>query len=102
MTVTGAIASYVLANSRTPILGAALIFPAVMNAGFSMLFYFSISESRRLSDLHGKASKDLDVPEFNMCPLRSVCQLFSLLCGVATLGLLGLGCTWLSARGGQW
>ena len=91
MTVTGAIASYVLANTRTPILGLALIFPAVMNAGFSLLFYFSISESRRLFNLHAKASKDLEIPEFNMGPLPSVCQLFSLLCGVATVGLLGLG-----------
>jgi Ni/Fe-hydrogenase subunit HybB-like protein len=90
MSVTGAIASYVLSNPRSQIAGIALVFPAIVNAGFAVLFFYSIGQSQRLFDLHMETCKELGIPEFNMGPLRAVCQLFSLMCGVATLGLLSL------------
>ena len=90
MAVSGAIASYVLANTDKPVLSLALAFPALMNAGFAILFFYSTAESRRLFELHAEASRELAVPEFNLGPLRAVCLLFSLICSTATVGLLGL------------
>jgi hypothetical protein len=98
MAVTGAIASYVLANTDKPVLSLALAFPALMNAGFAVLFFYSVAESRRLFELHAEASRELAVPEFNLGPLRSVCQLLSLICGAATVGLLGLAVYLLLAQ----
>jgi hypothetical protein len=89
MTVTGAIASYTLSHTGT-IISIALIFPALLNGGFALLFYYSITEAKRIADVHEKSSAELGVDAFNMAPLRSVCQIFTLICGVATLGLLFL------------
>jgi hypothetical protein len=88
MGVTGAIASYVLSNPRNHIVSVALAFPALMNAGFAVLFFYSIREAKRIAKLHKEACIELGVSEFNMNPLRSVCQIFGFMCGVATVGLL--------------
>jgi hypothetical protein len=56
----GAIASYVLSNARSHVSSIALTFPALMNAGFAVLFFYSIGEAKRL------------------------------MCGVATVGILVL------------
>jgi hypothetical protein len=87
MAVTGGIASYVLSNHGNPIISIALAFPAVVNGGFTIFFFNSITEAKRIARVHGEASKELGVQEFNMNPLRSVCQIFGLMCAVATLGL---------------
>jgi hypothetical protein len=88
MGVTGAIASYVLSNPGNQIVSIALAFPALMNAGFAVLFFYSSIEANRIANLHKEACAELGVSEFNMNPLRSVCQIFCLMCGVATVGLL--------------
>lgn len=88
MGVTGAITSYVLSNPRNHIVSVALAFPALMNGGFAVLFFYSIGEAKRIANAHKEACKELGVSEFNMNPLRSVCQIFCLMCGVATVGLL--------------
>lgn len=88
MGITGAIASYVLSNTEGRIVSIALAFPALMNAGFAVLFFYSIREAKRLSDLHKEACKELQVSEFNMNPLKAVCQIFSLMFSVAALALL--------------
>ena len=95
MTVTGAIASYVLAAGG--LAGIALAFPALMNGGFALLFFYSIGEARRLSDLHRQSCEELGLPAYNMDPLRSLCQIFCLMCSVAAAGLLLLiGAIYLS------
>ena len=88
MTVTGATASYVLSNERRDVSGVALIFPALMNTGFAVLFFYSIREAKRLFRLHKKACGELGVPEFNMKPLIAVCRIFCLMFGVTAVGLL--------------
>ena len=88
MGITGAIASYVLSNSGNQIVSIALAFPALMNAGFGVLFFYCIREAKRIAKLHKEACTQLGVPEFNMEPLRSVCQIFCLMCVAATGGLL--------------
>ncbi|MCI0563045.1 MAG: hypothetical protein MN733_31595 [Nitrososphaera sp.] len=91
MGLTGAISSYVLSNADSKnIVGIALAFPALMNAGFAVLFFYSSIEAKRIANLHKEACEELGVSEFNMNPLRSVCQIFCLMCGVATVGLLWL------------
>jgi hypothetical protein len=97
MTVTGATASYVLSNARSHVSGVALTFPALMNAGFAVLFFYSIREAKRLFCLHKEACRELGVPAFNMNPLRAVCEIFCLMCGAAAVGLLLLmAYSWLS------
>ena len=88
MGITGAIVSYVLSNPGNQIVSIALAFPALMNAGFGVLFFYSIGEAKRIARLHKDACTQLGIPEFNMEPLRSVCQILCLMCGVATVGLL--------------
>lgn len=88
MGVTGAIASYVLSNPRNHIVSVALAFPALMNVGFAVLFVCSIREAKRIAKLHKEACGKLGVSEFNMNPLRSVCQIFGFMCGVAAIVLL--------------
>lgn len=88
LSVTGATASYVLANPRSHLSGMALAFPALINVGFAVLFGYSIGESKRLFDRHTRACKELGVAEFNMNPLRSVCQIFSLMFSITAVGLL--------------
>jgi hypothetical protein len=87
MTLTGAIASYVLSNLRGHI-PIALAFPALMNAGFAVLFFYSIGESNRIFELHREECRELGIAEFNMKPLRSVCQLFALMFSVSALGIV--------------
>jgi hypothetical protein len=88
MTVTGAIASYILSNPRSHIANIALTFPAVMNAGFAVLFFYSIGESNRMFELHKETCRELGIAAVNMKPLRSVCQLFALMFSVAAVGLI--------------
>jgi hypothetical protein len=88
MAVTGGIASYVLSQPVGPIISIALAFPAVVNAGFTVLFFYSITEAERIARVHIEACKEVGVREFNMNPLKSVCQIFCLMCAVATVGLL--------------
>lgn len=88
MTVTGAIASYVLANSASRVSSIALLFPALMNAGFAVLFFYSIAQAQVLFDDQKKECQELGIAAFNMSPLKSVCQIFCLMCGVATVGLI--------------
>jgi hypothetical protein len=88
MAVTGGIASYVLSKPASPIISIALAFPAIVNAGFTVLFFYSITEADRIAQVHTEACKELGVPEFNMNPLDAVCKIFCLMCAVATVGLL--------------
>ena len=88
MTVTGAIASYILSDARGKFSSIALTFPTVMNAGFAVLFFYSIGESNRLFELHKEACRKLGIAAYNMKPLRSVCQLFALMFSVAAVGLI--------------
>jgi len=88
MAVTGGIASYVLSKPSSPILSIALAFPAIVNAGFTVLFFYSITEAERIARVHIEACKELGVPEFNMNPLEAVCKIFCLMCAVVTVGLL--------------
>jgi hypothetical protein len=88
MAVSGAIASYVLSKPGGTIISIALAFPAIVNAGFTVLFFHSITEAKRIEQVHIEASKELGVPEVNMKPLRSVCKIFCVMCGAATVGLL--------------
>lgn len=90
MAVTGAIASYILSKPENPIVALALAFPAVVNAGFAVLFFYSIAQAKRIARVHVETSKALGVPEFNMNPLKSVCEIFCLMCAVATVGLVAL------------
>jgi hypothetical protein len=88
MIVTGAIASYVLKDTSVHMSSISLAFPAIINAGFAVLFFYSIRESKRLFQYHKESCKQLGVPEFNMDPLRAACQIFSMMCAIAALGLL--------------
>jgi|GEM_PF-2033252 len=90
MAVTGAIASYVLSKPGNKIISVALGFPAIVNAGFTVLFFYSIPQVKRMAQIHIEASRELGVPEVNMNPLRSLCTIFGLMCAVATVGLLFL------------
>ena len=90
MTVTGAMASYVLANGHRRVPSAALIFPVIMNGGFAVLFFFSIKQARKLYKQQREECERLRISKFNMGPLKSVCLLFALMCAVTTLGLIGL------------
>jgi hypothetical protein len=90
MAVSGAIASYVLSKPGGTIISTALAFPAIVNAGFTVLFFYSLTEAKRMEQVHIEASKELGVPEINMKPLRSICKIFCLMCAVATVGLLFL------------
>ena len=92
MTVTGAMASYVLTNSRGHVPGITLLFPAGMNLGFAVLFAFSIKEAKNLFNEHRKTCKGLEISAFNMGPLKSVCQIFCGMCAVATIGLVLIAC----------
>ena len=87
MGATGAIASYVLLGKNTEIVSKALAFPVLMNAGFAVLFFYSIREAKRIAHLHKEACEELGIPEFNMNPLRSVCQIFCFMFIIATAGL---------------
>jgi hypothetical protein len=73
MAVTGGIASYVLSKSDKPIISLALAFPALVNAGFIVLFFYNLTEAERIARVHIEACKELGVPEFNMNPLGAVC-----------------------------
>jgi hypothetical protein len=88
MATTGAIASYVLSKSGVAIINFALAFPAVVNGGFTFLFFSSIKEAKRLAQVHIEASKELGVPEVNMNPLQAICLIFCVMCAAATVGLL--------------
>jgi hypothetical protein len=103
MAVTGGISSYVLSKSDSPIISVALAFPAIINAGFAVFFFYSIREARRIAQVHTDVCRTLGVPEFNLKPLRSVCQIFCLMSAVATAGLLLLMAASLSGkvRGGD-
>jgi hypothetical protein len=90
MGVTGAIASYVLATTAGRVLSLALLFPALMNAGFTVLFFASRDEAGKLAAAHKKTCDDLHIAPFNMDPLRAVCTIFCLMCAAATVGLLAL------------
>jgi len=90
MTVTGAIASYVVANGRSEISSIGLFFPALMNGGFAVLFFYSIKQARRLYRHHRRKCNRIGISSFNMLPLRSICQIFSALCAFATIGLIAL------------
>jgi len=90
MAVSGAIASYILSKPGGTIISIALAFPAMVNACFAVLFFYSITEAKRMEQVHIEASKELGVPEVNMKPLKSVCKIFCLMCAVATVGLLCL------------
>lgn len=87
MTVTGAIASYVLSNSASRVSKIGLLFPALMNAGFAVLFFYSIRQAQVLFDDHKSECEELGIADFHMGPLKSVCQIFCLMCSVATIGL---------------
>ena len=88
MVVTGGIASYVLSQPSGAIINVALAFPALVNCGFAILFRHSITEAKRMERNHVDACQKLGVPEFNMRPLKAVCQIFCVMCAVATAGLL--------------
>ena len=88
MAVAGGIASYVLSKPVGTQIPFALAFPALLNAGFAVLFFKSIAEARRIARVHTEVCKKVGVPEFNMDPLRAVCVLFFLMCSVAAVGLL--------------
>jgi hypothetical protein len=88
MAVTGGIASYVLSKPDQLIIRIALAFPAIVNAGFMVLFFYSITEAERIARVHIEACRELGVSEFNMNPLTAVCKIFCLMCAVTTVGLL--------------
>jgi hypothetical protein len=88
--VSGGIASYVLSKPSGTIISIALAFPAIVNAGFTILFFYSMDEARRMEHVHFEASKKLGVTEVNMKPLRSVCAIFCLMCAIASAGLFFL------------
>jgi hypothetical protein len=88
MTVTGATASYVLSNQKSRVSGLALLFPALIDVCFAVLFFYSIGEATRLFEDHTRTSKQLGIDPFNMAPLRAVCLIFFLMCIVAGLGLV--------------
>jgi uncharacterized membrane protein YbjE (DUF340 family) len=97
MAVTGAIVSYVLSNASSHVSTAALLFPILMNAGFAALFVYSRTEAKRLFRLHTEACQELELPPFNMNPLRAVCEIFSVMCTAATIGLVLLAVVmWVS------
>lgn len=98
MAVTGAIASYVLSQPHNKIISIALAFPAIVNTGFTVLFFYSVIEAKRMAQVHIEASRELGVPEINMNPLRSLCAIFGLMCAVATVGLLFLMAIQLSGE----
>jgi hypothetical protein len=85
MTVTGAIASYAMTN-RFP--RFVMAFPALMNGGFAMLFFYSIRRAKELSRDQVEESTKLGVSPFNMDPLKALCQIFWLVCSAATVLLL--------------
>jgi Ni/Fe-hydrogenase subunit HybB-like protein len=90
MTVTGAIASYVLNKVEKQTISMALVFPALVDAGFAVLFLYSMAEAKRIARVHADECKSLGVQGFNLNPLRAVCQLFFVMCTLATVGLLWL------------
>jgi hypothetical protein len=98
MAVSGAIASYVLSKPGGMIISIALSFPAIVNAGFAVLFFYSRIEAKRIELVHIETSRELGVPEVNMKPLRSICKIFCLMCLVATVGLLFLMVVQLAAK----
>ena len=90
MAVSGAIASYVLSKPGGTIISISLAFPAIVNAGFTILFFYSAIEAKRMEQIHAETSQKLGVPEVNIKPLRSVCKIFCLMYAFATVGLLVL------------
>jgi len=87
MTVSGAIVSYALTN-RDHIPRMVLLFPALMNGGFAVLFFYSVEQARKLFCDHRKECEELGIPWFNMGPLRALCRIFWLVCAAATILLL--------------
>ena len=86
--ITGALVSYYF-SSKQPLAGYALLFPAVMNYGFFILFRASIAASNELRDSHESTCLQLEwQPAFDMRPLPSVCTIFSWMYLLATIGLL--------------
>jgi hypothetical protein len=85
--ITGALVSYYF-SSRQPLVGYALLFPAVMNGGFSVLFHASIDASRKLKESHERTCGELGLPPFDMRPLPSVCVIFASMYLLAAIGLL--------------
>jgi len=98
MAVSGAIASYVLSKPGGAIISIALSFPAIVNGGFAVLFFYSRIEAKRIELVHIETSRELGVPEVNMKPLRSICKIFCLMCAVASVGLLFLMAVQLAAK----
>jgi len=92
LTVTGATASYVLANRQDRVTALALLFPALINLCFAVLFFSSIPPSARLYREHRKTCDQLPVAAFDMRPLGAVCLIFAIVCSMAGVGLLLL--TW--------
>ena len=88
MATTGALTSYYFSQPASPLFALSLLFPALMNAGFAVLFGFSIERAREIQKDHVATSQKLGVEPFDMNPLRSICQLFCWMCSLATLGLL--------------
>ena len=100
MTVTGVTTSYVLASRHDRITALALLFPALIDLSFAVLFFSSIPPATRLYREHQRTCAALGVADFDMRPLGAVCTIFGIVCGVAGLGLLLL--TWHIAGWAWW
>ena len=87
MTVSGAIVSYALTN-RDHIPRMVLLFPALMNGGFAVLFFYSVKRAQELFDGQVEECTKLGVSSFNMGPLKALCRIFWLVCAAATILLL--------------
>ena len=86
--ITGALVSYYFSGKQS-LAVYALLFPAVMNCEFFILFRASIAASNKLRDSHEHTCRQLELqPAFDMNPLPSVCMIFSSMYFLATVGLL--------------
>src|SRR5262249_15157474 len=67
MAVSGAVASYALSpHPGNRMITISLLFPAILDGGFAVLFFYSAREATTLSDAHKKTCQQLKIAEYNM------------------------------------
>jgi len=96
MGITGALLSYFFANHKeNSLLVWALPIPAILNAGFFILFRASIYASETMTVEHGKTCEQLGIRPFDTNPLPALCRILSTIYLVVTIGLLVLTLVYL-------
>ena len=88
--LTGALLSYYFTNyEENKLLVWSLLLPIILNAGFCVLFFFSIRRSKEMSEHHKRTCEQLGgLHNFNTDPLKALCQIFSGMYGLVAIGLV--------------